>query len=422
MTAILTRKNPIPTGNEPVDSQIGKLFVKQGEDDGQDTVFEYLLEQSKKGFWYSPARALFSAYASAQIGRPVQPRGLEGEVSAELRRRNQERNGVPADAFRIPWNYPIEQRNLTVPTGVGSVTAQIQSPVDVLRSKMVSTRLGAQLLNLTGDGPKGTVQIPVRTGDSTATWVTEGNAAGASNSVTQGLFMLPSTVTAFTPISRRMVTSLGQPGFIDFTLEEMMTSCAVALDTAVISGSGVHQPLGIASNPGITPVLPAGNTGTGGTINYTILEQMESVVGQQNGDSAAFCKPGWVTSPLGRSQLRKTDLSTVANLTGRYAWQAHQHVVNGEIVTCETVLGWQALSTNAMPSGLAQGGGTANLTGIIFGNWADVLINTWDSFAVMLNPFTQSTTGNVNASVFLDCASLLRRKASFASCAGWAAS
>jgi HK97 family phage major capsid protein len=218
------------------------------------------------------------------------------------------------------------------------------------------------------------------------------------------------------------VTSLGQPGFVDFTLEEMMTSCAVALDTAVISGSGVNQPLGIAVNPGITAVSPASDTGTGGVINYTILEQMESVVGQQNGDSAAWCKPGWITSPLGRSQLRKTDLSGTAGQTGRYAWQAHQHVINGEIVTCETVLGWQAVSTNAMPSGLSQGGGTANLTGIIHGNFADVLINIWDSFAILVNPFTQSTNGTVTASVFLDCASLLRRNASFASCAGWAAS
>jgi hypothetical protein len=80
------------------------------------------------------------------------------------------------------------------------------------------------------------------------------------------------------------------------------------------------------------------------------------------------------------------------------------------------------MSTNAVPSGLAEGGGTANLTTILFGNWRDVIINTWDSYAVLVNPYTQSTNGTVTVSVFLDCASLLRRAASFAQCVGWAAS
>ena len=191
---------------------------------------------------------------------------------------------------------------------------------------------------------------------------------------------------------------------------------------AVINGYGLFSPLGLCQNPGIQNVAPIGDTGTGGTIVYSVLEQMESLVGQVNGDSAAFCKPGWATSPLGRSQLRKTDLSGTAGQTGRYAWQAHQHLINNELVTCESVLGWQALSTNAVPSGLAQGGGTANLTLLLYGNWADVLINTWDSFAVLVNPWKQSADGSVLVSIFLDAASLLRRDLSFAQCAGWAAS
>jgi Phage capsid family len=97
-------------------------------------------------------------------------------------------------------------------------------------------------------------------------------------------------------------------------------------------------------------------------------------------------------------------------------------VANGEVITVETILGWQALSTNSVPSRLVEGGGTANLATILFGNWRDVLINKWDSFAVLVNPFTRSTNGTVTVSVFLDCASLLLRDESFAQCVGWAAS
>jgi HK97 family phage major capsid protein len=287
---------------------------------------------------------------------------------------------------------------------------------------MVCVRLGAQLLSLPGSGPQGKVRIPVRTGGSTASWLVEGGAAGASNSVTVATDLSPYTVSATALITRMMVTDLGQPGFVDFTLEEMMTSCAVALDVAVISGNGFNQPLGLSSNPAIAAVAPVGDVGQGGTINYTVLEQMESIVGQQNGDSAAFCRPGFVTSPLGRSTLRKVDVSGVAGSTGRYAWQAKQHVIDGEVITLESMLGWQALSTNGMPSGLSKGGGTANLTGLLYGNFADMIINCWDSFAILVNPFTQSSQGVVTASVFLDANSLLRRAASFCSCAGWAGS
>jgi HK97 family phage major capsid protein len=405
--------NDISTGNKTVDDAVDEAF-------GGKTVLGYLLEEAKKGNFFSVGRAVSSAYKNKKS--PGQPTGLEGEVSQELAYHAQQRGTAPATAFRVPWRYPTEQRSLTTQTGAGSITSQIQSPTDVLRSKMVCSRLGAQLLNLPGSGPQGKVRIPVRTGGSTALWLVEGGAAAASNSVTVATDLSPYTVSATALITRMMVTDLGQPGFVDFTLEEMMTSCAVALDTAVIGGSGFNQPFGLASNAGITAVKPVGDTGTGGTIAYSVLEQMESLVGQQNGDSAAFCRPGWVTSPLGRSQLRNTDVSGTAGSTGRYGWQAKQHVIDGAVLTLESVLGWQAFSTNAMPSGLSQGGGTANLTGLLFGNWADVLINCWDSFAIRVNPFTQSSQGVVTASVFLDCASLLRRAASFTSCSGWAAS
>jgi HK97 family phage major capsid protein len=401
------------TGDPQTDDAIDTAF-------GGQTVLEYLMDEAKKGNFFSVGRAVSSAYKNKQS--PGQPTGLELEVSQELSNHAQQRGKAPATAFRIPWSFPTQQRALTTQTGAGSITSQIQSPTDVLRSKMVCLRLGAEMLNLPGSGPHGKVRIPVRTGGSTAAWVVEGSAAGASNSVTVATDLSPYTVSATALITRMMVTDLGQPGFVDFTLEEMMTSCAVALDVAVISGNGFNQPLGLSSNPAITAVAPIGDVGQGGTINYTVLEEMESIVGQQNGDSAAFCRPGFVTSPLGRSTLRKVDVSGVAGSTGRYAWQAKQHVIDGEVITLESMLGWQALSTNGMPSGLSKGGGTANLTGLLYGNFADMIINCWDSFAILVNPFTQSSQGVVAASVFLDCNSLLRRTASFCSCAGWAGS
>jgi HK97 family phage major capsid protein len=436
MTTALRAKNPAPTGNKEVDDSFAEAFgggqgpVESGPgtspalstESSSEEVFDLMLEAAKKlgeKGWYSVGRAISTAYHNKR--NPGIPTGLEGEVHQVLSRNGCKHSRAPEGSFRVPWAFERRSGVLTSVTGVGSITAQIQSPADVLRNKMVCARLGAQLLNLTGEGPKGTISVPIRNAASSAQWVTEGNAATASAAQTIALPLIPGTVTAYSPITRRML-SLGQDGFIDFALEELMTSCAYELDRAVIFGSGMYQPLGLARNPVIPSVAPASLGSTGGVMNYTILEQMESLVGQANGDSAADCRLGWITSVPGRSQLRKTDESTVANLTGRYAWKARQHVVNGEIVTSESILGWNAMSTNSVPSGFAMGGGTANLTTILFGNWREVLINTWDSFAVLVNPYAQSVDGTIKASVFLDAASLLRRAASFARCAGWAAS
>jgi HK97 family phage major capsid protein len=158
-------------------------------------------------------------------------------------------------------------------------------------------------LTLPGDGPKGGVRIPIRNAASSAQWISEGSAATGSAATTIAMELFPSTVSAVTAITRRMVTSLGQPGFVDFTIEEMMTSCAVELDRAVINGTGFNQPFGLAQNAGIPSVATIGDSGTGGTMADSCLVAMEELVGNANGDSSADCRLGFVTSPRGRSQL-----------------------------------------------------------------------------------------------------------------------
>ena len=429
MTAILQRNrrgDRIPkTGDKFVDDANDDMTDVDDDNDNDPTLpddvkegmmpaLKMLLEESKKGRWYSLTRALGQWVDHGRVT------GLEGEVSQELVRYapNHTRG------FRVPWRHPVpnrEQRALTSTSGPGAITAQMQAPVDVLRSKMVCKKLGANIVNLTGAGPSGYVSIPVRTAGSTVSWVAENTAPSSSTNATTGQAQLrPNTVMAFSDITRRMLT-LGQEGFGNYSMDELFRAVSVAVDTAAVSGAGgSSQPTGLLTNVGLPTVTPA--AGLGGAIAYADLVQVENVVGMNNGDAPGDCKLGWVTSPQGRKALRKCDLGG-ATVTGRYAWKAHTHVVDNERVIVEEMLGWPALSTCAVPANL----NASNYTQLGFGNWNDVIINLWGGFDLdvvpdaLVDPFLQSTTGVVRIAVFMDCDVALLRGGSFCTCSGFAA-
>jgi hypothetical protein len=58
--------------------------------------------------------------------------------------------------------------------------------------------------------------------------------------------------------------------------------------------------------------------------------------------------------------------------------------------------GFPAASTNLVPSNLAKGTGT-DLSALIFGNFADLLLGYWSELDVLVNPYesTAYSKGNV---------------------------
>ncbi len=431
MSALQTRtrrRDTIPKGGDRlVDDEIEDAFGGDGPSDpdptqpdnskfGQLPGLKALYDAAKKGYFYSFGRAIHGAFKAGPNGTLP---GLEGEVSQEmlLRAPNQRRG------YRVPWVYPRrpgERRALTLSAGAGSVTPQLQSPVDVLRSKMVCQRLGANVTNFTGEGPQGFIQIPFRSAGSTASWVAENAApSSSSNATTQGWVMKPNTVTAYSDITRRMLT-LGQEGFEAYSLAEVMRSIAVEVDRATLNGSGQNsQPLGILQDflPSVTPAA-----GLGGSIAIADLYEIEATLGQNNGDAPADSRLGWVTSPAGRKALRKVDLGGATD-TGHPAWWPKTYIVDNKPVIIEELIGWPALSTCSVPANL----NASNYTTLALGNWNDVIINLWDGFdfnampATVVNPFLQSVSGVVRVSCFVDADVLLVRPGSFCLCAGWAA-
>lgn len=363
---------------------------------GSTSVLQEMQDREKKT--YSIRQALLSAKANSS-GEHV-PGGFEGEVSAEIARRT----GRKPSGWFVPHAATVEGRaNDTTTTGAGAVqTVWPGQFVDVLRSKLVVAALGGQITTLSTE--KGQVQLPVQTQQHASTWVTEGNAAVSNTSLAvSSVTFVPHTILVNTGISRFMEDNAA-PGFIAWLYEDLAKSIAVSVDQAAIAGTSANnQPIGLLSTAGVPVYTLAADTGNGGAPSYADLVGMELAAGLNNADSEASASLGWLTSPAGRSKLRRTDSSNLdSGTSGQWAWDKNHN----------TVLGYRALSTTNCPANLTKGTGTG-LSPLIFGNWPDLVVNLFDAVDLVFNPFTITISGFYGLYAYQEVDVAVRRTGAF---------
>jgi HK97 family phage major capsid protein len=332
-------------------------------------------------------------------------RGLEKECSRELASRLNRQPHSFFVPFDVPLSPSLNRRTLTETTGAGAIPGKMIPSglfIDVLRSKLLVAKLGAQIRNFAA-GERGRIQVPIKSSAANVSWVSDGIAPPAqSNMVVGGSPLTPHTISNFTDTSRRML-KLGTPDFLARIEEDVVTSVAIGIDAAALNGAGNGGvPLGVFQNTGLPYANFTANSGNGGAPAFADLCNMESIVGQANGDASADARMGFATSPQGRSKLRRTpDISGIGTLP---AWCVESGI--------ETLLGWPALSSTSVPANLTQGSGTS-LTSLAFGNWADLLVNLFSAPDVLVDPFTSSSSGGVRITVFQDVDVLVARSGSF---------
>jgi HK97 family phage major capsid protein len=341
---------------------------------------------------YSLRRALAMAQPDSR------PSGLEGEVSAEISRRS---TRAPRGIF-VPHDVPI-RRNLWAGTsGSGSIQTTVPYTLfDALRAKLVLAKLGANIGDF-GGGDRGQVALPVKSASANVSWVSEDQPAPSQTNMKVGQALLQAhTCTAYTDVSRRMIVS-GTPGFEAFIENDLALGIAVAIDADVLNGPGSsNRLLGLFQTTSWTQFAFLNDTGNGSKPDYVTLCAMESAIGGANADAGGNVRIGWVTSPPGRSALRRCDLGG-ATVTGRYAWKAHRcYSPSGEVETVESVLGHAAVSTANVPSNITKGSGT-NLAPLLAGNFGHLFMQMWSAVDFVVNPYLQSTGGIVRISAFQD--------------------
>lgn len=300
--------------------------------------------------------------------------------------------GKAARGFFVP--VEVQHRDLVAgtPTAGGNLVATdllAGSFIERLRNAMVIDRLGARMLT----GLVGNIAIPKQTGAATAYWVAENSAPTESQQTIGQVTMSPKTVGAFTDISRRltMQSSLDVEAMVQNDLAMVL---GLAIQQAAINGTGANnQPTGILTAISATQIGGA----NGGAPTWAHIVGLESDVAVANADVGTL---GYLTNAKVRGKLKTT--SKVSGQNG-FIWEGGDTPLNG----------YRAAVTNGVPGNLTKGDGT-DLSAIIFGNFADLVIGMWGSLDLMVDPYTGSAAGTVRVVALQDVDVALRNAESFA--------
>ncbi len=306
---------------------------------------------AKEAKRYSFARAL-----RAQLGSEfAKDAGYELELSAEI----EKRLGVAPKGIYIP--YDIQKRDLTAGGAtsgkelVGTEQASA-SFIDLLRNKLLAKKLGARILS----GLKGNIAIPKWAGAASYYWVAEGVAITESNPVTGQVLLSPKTGGASVDISRQLLLQ-SDPSAEMLVENDIALVCAAGLDKAVFHGTGADgQPTGIALTNGIGAVAGAGFT-------YAKAIELQTDVEDANADVETM---HYVTTPQVRGLLKTRE--KVANYPSFICSEDNK------------VAGYGCQITKQIAAG-----------SMFFGDFSQVVIGEWGVLDIMVDPYSNSRSGNI---------------------------
>jgi HK97 family phage major capsid protein len=293
-----------------------------------------------------------------------------------------------------------EQRDLNVGTATagGNLVATdllASSFIDLLRNRMVLQQAGIMMLT----GLVGDVAIPKQSGAATSYWVAEGNAPTESQQTVAQVALTPHTVGAFTDFTRKLM----KQSSIDVELmvrNDLAAVLGLAIDYAGLHGdSGVdaNQPDGVETFADVTSVVGGAD---GDAPDWADVVGLETAVAQDNADIGRLA---YITNAKVRGKLKQTEK---ASGTAQFVWD----MMGGNNTPLN---GYGAFTTNQVRSNRSKGSGT-NLSTIFFGNWGDLVLGMWGVLDILVDPYTNSTSGTTRVVALQDVDWAGRHDESFA--------
>lgn len=338
--------------------------------------------------------------------------GLEAEVHAQLEKNRpaayQARGGifVPLDLRTVDQAWDDrEKRALDSKTLAKGSEAVFDVPgqlIELLRNRAAVVQLGAVMLT----GLSGPVAFPKQTSAMTAYWVGENPGADVTASDPGlGLVTLqPKTLQATTSYSRQLLAQ----STVDIELlvrNDLANIHALAIDRAAIHGkSASGEPAGIYKAPDVQAKA------MGGIPTYALLVDMIGLVADAN---ATLGTLGWVMTPLMAAKMLQTAEHATATMAG-WVWQGTL-----EVGGTGTVGGYRAVSTSQVSkvmTGSEDTGGAEH--GIVFANWADMLVGLFGSLEIVVDPYAQKKRGMIEVTSFQMADIILRHGQSFCKSTG----
>ena len=217
------------------------------------------------------------------------------------------------------------------------------------------------------------IQVPKRTGTFSAEWVAESGTRSETTGYQVGLEEIPAHEHyALVDISEQDL----EDSVFDLEAEmqsEFSTQFAKAEGAAFVSGNAVGKPEGFMTNSSVSSV----NSGNGTALLADGLLSLVHSIKSEYASNATFV--------LNRNTL--ADIRKLKDTAGQYVFQAGMNLISG---VPNTILGYPYVEATDMPNV------GANAFPIAFGDFnRGYLIVDRVALAVLRDPFTQATTGNV---------------------------
>lgn len=217
------------------------------------------------------------------------------------------------------------------------------------------------------------IQVPKRTGTFAAQWVSESGTRSETTGYNVGLEELPAHEQyALVDISEQDL----EDSVFDLEAEmqsEFAEQFAKAEGAAFVSGNAVGKPEGFMTNSSVSSIDSGSNTAITADNLITLMHNIKSEYGR-NG-----------TFVFNRSTL--SAIRKLKDTAGQYVFQAGMTLQGGMV---NTILGQPYVEASDMAS-VAQ-----NAFPVAFGDFRRAyMIVDRVSLAVLRDPFTQATTGNV---------------------------
>lgn len=235
------------------------------------------------------------------------------------------------------------------------------------------------------------VAIPRMTSSSSSAWYAEGGTIAESTPAFDQLTLSANTLASMVEYSRKL---LRQSDVEQILRRDMSRTMAIALDTAILNGSGSGaEPTGILQTSGIGAV--AGGT-NGGAPTYDDMVDLIAAVAEDNARSEGSV---FISNSKVEAKLRKT--SKVSSTDSVMVLE------NGQVAGRDFII------SNAMPSNLTKGTGSG-LSAILFGDLREVVVGMFGDLEVVVDPHTKLNENLLRIASFMEVDLGLRHVESFA--------
>ena len=294
--------------------------------------------------------------------------GVKAEHELEMCRAYQEKYDIKAQGIVVPTDVLLRDRTLTttsVSAGGALVAADLlpSNFIEIARNKTVADKVGVQYL---GGGLQGNIPIPKQTGAGSFSWVTETNAASASDATFAQITLSPKLGTSNTGFSRKLLFQ-STPTVDQLIENDLSKITAIGIDLAVFHGSGASgQPTGIANTSGI------GGGALSAAITFADVVALETAVANANLDASTMY---YVTNPTVRGLLK-----TRAKVSGYPNFILEGNEANG----------YPVVASNQIASG-----------NLFFGDFSQVIFAQWGGLDLVVDPYSNATSGVIKVTVFI---------------------